>query len=192
MFLGNPSKSVKLRDVIRELALNYKAKNNSIKTYFSLVDLSFEQQYYLIVPSYFNYLKTNVLIQTNKYNTNGIIIESTMSLMIMVEKDDGYVYGLLYNIVNQKPYTEIQLLCSKYPLLIDNRATFINTNIIESYINIDGRVVSISNANTTTFAKRKKMYINKMANDGLVIDGKLIITGRSSNIINALNKKIIK
>ncbi|ARF08351.1 hypothetical protein Catovirus_1_401 [Catovirus CTV1] len=160
------SSPVSVKKIIKELFRNLKTENTKI--YFSLLELSDEQKSSIILPAGFSPLDINILVQIND-------LPPTLFFIALMTKEDGYIYGYSFNIIDQPAFTKKQLTKCKDPVALLPSVTFSNRGVLESYIKVNRKAYNLSlsnypniNSSNLIFSGHDKIINNTLTQEGLL------------------------
>ena len=131
----------KFKDIIDDLFENEKIKyqdeTREILT-FSRAKLNDQQKSSLAAnyPEGLIALDVEIFYQIDIYDAHNDLSKSNLILVSFVKKNDGFIYGVYFKVLNQQRLEIEQLKKSKQPIELSNNAEFVDDNYLEVYNNI--------------------------------------------------------
>ena len=192
---GVPSPA-KLKDIIDDLFENEKIKHHNdteeILT-FSRAKLTNQQKSSLAsnYPSGLVALDVDLIYQIDIYDANDDLSTTKLNLVSFVKKNDGFIYGVYFKVLNQDRFEIEQLKKSKESIQLSNNAEFVNDNYLEVYNNIFGTtfILGLSTFDQEISASLQYTHKSLYFYENLLPNGiedpkipKTILTGLSKNL----------
>lgn len=172
---GVPKPAI-LNDIICDLFKNEKTKNldqTISKLTFSKAKLTFDQKKSLSYPKNFKPLDVYLIFQTDTKNLKGEIT-SKLELVSFTQKNDGFIYGFYFIILNQPRYKIGELEESHKSIKINKKAKFVSFKYIEVYQKIKDTTILVSYSDdkndkgaSLQYADRKKYYFEVLNLNGI-------------------------
>lgn len=185
----------KISNIIDDLFKNEKIRNNdNTRLYitFSRAQLTEEQKNSLIYSEEFSPLDIYIIYQTDEFDAERNLISTNSQLVSFVKKNDGFIYGYYYNLLNQKRWNINKLAKSIEPIQISRDVIFVSGKYIEAYYNVLGTTVILGLGTeigvplaSLQYSHKSKYYYVELHEDGIDDPNipKTILTGLSKNLL---------
>jgi hypothetical protein len=156
----------KFEDIIEDLFENEKIKitnDSRLFVLFSKVKLTEQQKKTLTYPAGVNPIDFYIMYQTDQIDKKGNINLLSSQMVSFAKKDDGFIYGYYFNLINQKRLCYDKLTASSKEIKLCDDVEIINDNYVEVYNNVFGTTVilGLSTGTTTEVPSASLQYSHK-------------------------------
>lgn len=173
--LGVPPPA-KFENIIADLFQNEKTKNSD-DTYsfyvFSQVCLNSKQKKSLTYPKDMVPIDRYIIYQVDKFDKYLNKISTDLKMVSFCKKNDKYIYGCYFTVLNQKRFSFRTLIGSSRSLKLNN-PRFVQDNYTEVYHNVLGTTVILGSGtdNSVPFASlqytnQSKYYYGDLSENGI-------------------------
>jgi hypothetical protein len=188
----------KLEDIIDDLCENEKIKYSDNTTdiiTFSRAGLTAQQKSSL-TPSYpqgSTSLDVDLIYQINSYDADKNLTKTQLFVLSCVKKNDGFIYGVYFDVFNQQSFEIDQLIKSPQPIQLSSTAQLITSNYLEVYNNVLGTtfILGLSTKNEQTYASlqyadKSHYFYENLSPNGIENPNlpKTSLTGLSKNLLS--------
>lgn len=194
---GVPSPA-KFKNIIKDLFQNEKIKyQDDTKQILTFTQAKLNDQQKLSLTSSYPTGSTSlnfyIYYQINVYNSSGNLIEIEQTLVSFIKKNDGFIYGIYFNITNQQSFKIKLLRKSKKSIRLSNNVLFTTSNYIEIYNDIQKNtfILGLSTQNDNIYASLQYSHKSFYFYENLLQNGiqdatipKTKLTGLSKNLSN--------
>ena len=134
-------------DIIEDLFQNTKTRNldgTQSKTYFSALELSLSQKQLLTYPAGFTPLDKFVYGQVDTYSSDDQLLSTITYIVLYATKNDGYIYGLYFDVTSQPRFDSKTLTKSRHPVTLLSSVNLVYDDYLEVYYDVNDTTMILS------------------------------------------------